>query len=122
MSGETDAFLRDILLQMKTIAMVGASDKENRPSFGVFEFLLSHGYHVMGVNPNLAGKTVHGTVFYKSLADVRGQSIWWIFTAIRKRPARPSTRRLRSIQDQRSSGCSSVFAMRRPPPKRAQLA
>jgi uncharacterized protein len=70
MSGETDAFLRDILLQVKIIAMVGASDKENRPSFGVFEFLLSHGYHVLGVNPNFAGKTVHGTVYYKSLADV----------------------------------------------------
>jgi uncharacterized protein len=68
----TDTFLRDILLKVKTIAMVGASDKETRPSFGVFEFLLAQGYHVSGVNPGLAGKHVHGTTFFKSLADIPG--------------------------------------------------
>jgi len=68
----TDAFLRHILLTVKTIAMVGASDKESRPSFEVFEFLLAQGYRVVGINPNLAGKIVHGTTFYKSLADIRG--------------------------------------------------
>ena len=51
-----DAYLRDILLSVKTIAMVGASDKETRPSYGVFTFLQAHGYHVIGVNPSLAGK------------------------------------------------------------------
>jgi uncharacterized protein len=66
----TDAFLRDILLKVKTIAMVGASEKETRPSFGVFKFLLAQGYHVSGVNPGLAGKRVHGTTFFKSLADI----------------------------------------------------
>jgi len=70
MSNETDSFLREILSSVKTIAMVGASDKEGRPSYGVFEFLLSHGYHVVGVNPKLAGKSVHGTVFYGSLTEV----------------------------------------------------
>ena len=70
MGEETDSFLRDILSNVKTIAMAGASDKESRPSFGVFEFLLSHGYHMIGVNPKLAGKSVHGTVFYGSLAEV----------------------------------------------------
>ena len=65
-----DAVLRDILLRVKTIAMVGASDKATRPSYGVFAFLLAQGYHVVGVNPGLAGKTVHGTVFFKSLMDV----------------------------------------------------
>jgi uncharacterized protein len=72
MSEETDSFLRDILLSVNTIAMVGASAKESRPSFGVFEVLLSHGYHVIGVNPNLAGKSIHGTVFYGALAEVPG--------------------------------------------------
>jgi uncharacterized protein len=57
-SEETDIFLRDILSSVRTIAMVGASD-----SFGVFAFLLSHGYHVIGVNPNLAGKSVHHHIF-----------------------------------------------------------
>ncbi len=67
---ETDSFLRDILLSAKTIAVAGASDKPHRPSFGVFAFLLSRGYHVIGVNPNLAGKSVHGTRFFGSLAEV----------------------------------------------------
>jgi uncharacterized protein len=67
---DTDAFLRDILLTVETIAMVGASDKETRPSFGVFAFLLAQGYHVIGVNPGLAGRRVHGTTFFKSLADI----------------------------------------------------
>ena len=57
---------------MKTIAIVGASDKERRPSYGVFAYLLARGYHVIGVNPGLAGKSVHGTVFFKTLADVPG--------------------------------------------------
>ncbi len=70
MSEEIDSFLRDIFLSVKTIAMVGASDKTSRPSFGVFEFLLLHGYHVIGVNPKLAGESVHGAVFYGSLAEV----------------------------------------------------
>jgi uncharacterized protein len=65
-----DAFLRDILSRVKTIAMVGASDKETRPSYSVFAFLLAQGYRVVGVNPGLAGKTVHGTVFFNSLADI----------------------------------------------------
>ncbi|MGH6813714.1 MAG: CoA-binding protein [Methylocella sp.] len=65
-----DAFLRDILSNVKTIAMVGASDKETRPSHGVFAYLLACGYHVIGVNPSLAGKSVHGATFFKILADV----------------------------------------------------
>ncbi len=72
MTSYTDDFLRDILLTVKNIAMVGASDKENRPSYEVFEFLLAQGFRVTGVNPHLAGKRVHGNLFYKSLADVPG--------------------------------------------------
>lgn len=68
----TDGFLRDILRNVKTIAMVGASDKQTRPSFGVFAYLLARGYHVFGVNPGLAGKIVHGTAFFKSLSDIPG--------------------------------------------------
>jgi predicted CoA-binding protein len=68
----SDTFLRDILLTVKTIAMVGASEKETRPSHVVFAYLLARGYHVIGVNPGLAGKSVHGAAFFKSLADVPG--------------------------------------------------
>ena len=68
----SDAFLRDILSTVKTIAVVGASAKETRPSYRVFGFLLARGYHVIGVNPGLAGKSVHGAAFFKTLADVPG--------------------------------------------------
>ncbi|MGH6856677.1 MAG: CoA-binding protein [Methylocella sp.] len=67
-----DAFLRDILAAVKTIAVVGASDKETRPSYRVFAYLLARGYHVIGVNPGLAGKSVHGAAFFKTLAEVPG--------------------------------------------------
>jgi len=65
-----DAFLRDILEAVKTIAVVGASDKETRPSHRVFAYLLARGYQVIGVNPGLAGKSVHGAAFFKALSDV----------------------------------------------------
>ena len=51
---------------MKTIAIVGASDKERRPSYA---YLLARGYQVTGVNP-VAGQSVHGAAFFKTLADV----------------------------------------------------
>src|ERR1700730_8811245 len=70
MINDADAFLRNILLTVKTIAMVGASDKETRPSYVVFSYLLARGYQVIGVNPSLAGKSVHGAAFFKTLADV----------------------------------------------------
>jgi uncharacterized protein len=70
MSNGTDAFLRDILLTVKTIAVVGASDKESRPSYSVFKFLLSCGYNVIGINPSLEGKRIHGAPFYMALGDV----------------------------------------------------
>lgn len=68
----SDTFLRDILSTARTIAMVGASDKKARPSYRVFAYLLARGYQVIGVNPRLAGKSVHGTAFFKTLADVPG--------------------------------------------------
>lgn len=67
---DTDAFLHNILSTVKTIAVVGASDKESRPSYGVLGFLVKQGFHVIGVNPNLVGRRVHGALFYKTLADV----------------------------------------------------
>ena len=70
MINDADAFLRNILLTVKTIAMVGASGKETRPSYVVFSYLLARGYQVIGVNPSLAGKSVHDAAFFKTLADV----------------------------------------------------
>lgn len=56
----TDTEIRDLLLSTRRIAVVGASDRPNRPSHGVFGFLLARGYDASPVNPTLAGRPVHG--------------------------------------------------------------
>ncbi len=68
-----DALLREILQRTRTIAIVGASEKPERPSNEVMGFLLGRGYHVVGVNPGLAGKTIHGAPVFASLADIASQ-------------------------------------------------
>ena len=68
----SDAFLRGILSETKTIAVVGLSADPSRPSHYVCEFLRQHGYRTIGVNPGLAGQELLGVPVYASLADVPG--------------------------------------------------
>ena len=49
-----DSYIRGILNTVKTIAMVGASAKDNRPSYFAFKYLLERGYRMIPVNPGLA--------------------------------------------------------------------
>jgi uncharacterized protein len=65
-----DDFLRAILTEVKTIAVVGFSAEPSRPSHYVFEFLQRRGYEVVGVNPGLAGTQLLGTTVYGRLADI----------------------------------------------------
>jgi len=67
---ETDAQIASLLNRVKTIAMVGASDKPDRPSNHVLLTLLSHGYRVIPVNPGLAGRTIHGAPVVAALRDI----------------------------------------------------
>lgn len=60
MDGLSDAAIADILISTRRIAIVGASAKPYRPSYGVLGFLLAHGFEVTPVNPRLAGRTVRG--------------------------------------------------------------
>ncbi|HHQ6623700.1 hypothetical protein BFS14_02100 [Serratia fonticola] len=65
-----DLAIAEVLKQVKTIALVGASDKSARPSYGVMAYLLAQGYQVIPVSPKLAGQTLLGQVVYASLEDI----------------------------------------------------
>ncbi|MEX0924295.1 MAG: CoA-binding protein [Rhodovibrionaceae bacterium] len=67
-----DAYLRDILREVKTIAMVGASPNWNRPSNFAMKYLLTKGYKVIPINPGQAGKEILGEIAYAKLADAPG--------------------------------------------------
>ena len=66
----SDQQIADLLRTVRTIAMVGASDRPDRPSFGVMRFLLGKGYRVIPVNPQLAGQTIHGQTVVGTLAEI----------------------------------------------------
>ena len=66
-----DSYIRKILREVKTIAMVGASPNWNRPSFFAMKYLQQKGYRVIPVNPVAHGQTILGEPVFKSLADIR---------------------------------------------------
>jgi hypothetical protein len=66
-----DSYIRGILNTVKTIAVVGVSPKNVRPSCFVFKYLLERGYRMIPVNPGLAGHELLGQPVYARLADIR---------------------------------------------------
>ena len=65
-----DEDIAELLRNARTIAMVGASDRPDRPSYGVMKFLQSHGYRVLPVNPEITGEHVHGEFVWRELAQI----------------------------------------------------
>ena len=59
-----------VLQNARTIARVGASDRPDRPSFGVMSFLQSQGYRVIPVNPTITGEHVHGEYVWRELSQI----------------------------------------------------
>lgn len=66
----SDPAIADILKAAKTFAVVGASNKLARPSYGVMRYLLANGYRVVPVNPGLAGQEIHGQPVVADLASI----------------------------------------------------
>lgn len=63
-------YIRTILQDVKTIALVGASANPVRPSYLVMKYMLEKGYTVIPVNPGLAGQQLLGQTAYASLVDI----------------------------------------------------
>jgi uncharacterized protein len=67
-----DSYIRQILGGVKTIAMVGASPVNVRPSYFAFKYLAQRGYDMIPVNPGHVGKNLLGKPFVASLHDIGG--------------------------------------------------
>jgi predicted CoA-binding protein len=65
-----DSYIREILSSVKTIAMVGASPQNIRPSYFAFKYLAERGFDMIPVNPGHVGKSLVGKPFVASLADI----------------------------------------------------
>ena len=65
-----NSYIAGILSSVKTIAMVGASPNDVRPSYFVLKYLLAKGFSVFPINPGHAGKEILGRTVYASLADL----------------------------------------------------
>ena len=66
----SDDYIRGIFARVKTIALVGASPRPDRPSNRVMAFLQRKGFHVIPVNPQALGQTIHGETVVGSLKDI----------------------------------------------------
>ena len=65
-----NAYIAGILNSVKTIAMVGASANDVRPSFFAMKYLIGKGFRIFPVNPGQAGKEILGQKVYAKLADI----------------------------------------------------
>ncbi|NRA71580.1 MAG: CoA-binding protein [Gammaproteobacteria bacterium] len=62
-----------LVISSKTIALVGASPKVHRASHRVMAYLIAQGYHVIPVNPLLAGSMILGCKVVAKLQDIEGR-------------------------------------------------
>jgi predicted CoA-binding protein len=66
----TDEDIAALLRDTRTIALIGASDRPSRPSYGVMKALQDHGYRVFPVNPQITGEHIHGEYVWRELAQI----------------------------------------------------
>ncbi|MEM9733817.1 MAG: CoA-binding protein [Pseudomonadota bacterium] len=68
----SDVHIRSVLKSVKSIAIIGASANENRPSFFVAQYMKAKGYEIYPINPGHAGKPIAGAMTFAHLADLPG--------------------------------------------------
>ena len=66
----SDEDIAELLRTTRTIAMIGASDRPHRPSYGVMRCLQRGGYRVIRVNPQITGEHVHGEYVWRELSQI----------------------------------------------------
>jgi predicted CoA-binding protein len=66
----TNDYIAEILNSVKTVAIVGASANDVRPSYFVAKYMIDKGFTVFPINPGHAGKEILGRMTYAKLADV----------------------------------------------------
>src|SRR5687767_5997562 len=67
---ERDEDIAELLATTRNIAMVGASDRPDRPSYGVMKYLQDRDYRVIPVNPQITGQHLHGEFVWRELAQI----------------------------------------------------
>ncbi|WP_294325414.1 CoA-binding protein [uncultured Sphingomonas sp.] len=65
-----DDGIRTLLTEARTIALVGASDRPDRASYGVMAYLQQRGYRVIPVNPQITGEHLHGEFVFRDLDQI----------------------------------------------------
>lgn len=65
-----DEDIARLLTNARTIAVIGASDRPSRPSYGVMKFLQDWGYRILPVNPQITGEHVLGEFVWRELAQI----------------------------------------------------
>ena len=65
-----DEDIRELLVDARTVAVFGCSDRPDRPSYGVAAFLQHHGFRMLPVNPQITGEHVHGEYVWRELGQI----------------------------------------------------
>ena len=66
----SEAYIKEVLREVKTVAVVGASSNHERDSYKVMQSLIEHGYQIFPVNPNEKGNLILGQLCYADLSSV----------------------------------------------------
>ena len=66
----SDEDVRTLLQETRTIALIGASDRPDRPSYRVMRALQEHGYRVIPINPHITGEHLHGEFVFRDVSQV----------------------------------------------------